>query len=57
MTMDLDRVGAQSPPARRTWRPRDCALYALAVGAGFDAPEFVREGAAQLVYPSSCSRA
>jgi hypothetical protein len=52
MTMHLSRVGAQSEPARRTWRPRDCALYAVAVGAGFEAPEFVREGAGQRVYPT-----
>ena len=52
MTMYLHRVGAQSEPARRTWRPRDCALYAIAVGAGFEAPEFVRESAAQRVYPA-----
>jgi acyl dehydratase len=52
MTMYLHRVGAQSEPARRTWRPRDCALYAIAVGAGFEAPEFVREGPAQRVYPA-----
>ena len=50
--MHLDRIGAASEPVRRTWRPRDCALYALAVGAGFDALEFVREGPGQLVYPS-----
>lgn len=50
--MYLHRVGAQSEPARRTWRPRDCALYAVAVGAGFEAPEFVRESAAQRVYPA-----
>jgi acyl dehydratase len=52
MTMYLQRVGAQSTPAHRSWRPRDCALYAIAVGAGFEAPEFVREGASQRVYPS-----
>jgi len=52
MAMYLHRVGAQSEPARRTWQPRECALYALAVGAGFEAPEFVREGAAQRVYPA-----
>ncbi len=52
MAMYLHRVGAASEPARRTWRPRDCALYALAVGAGFEAPEFVREGVAQRVYPA-----
>ncbi|HKA14399.1 MAG TPA: MaoC/PaaZ C-terminal domain-containing protein [Myxococcota bacterium] len=52
MAMYLHRVGAQSEPARRTWQPRDCALYALAVGAGFEAPEFVRESPAQRVYPA-----
>jgi acyl dehydratase len=52
MAMYLHRVGAQSPPARRGWRPRDCALYALAVGAGFAEREFVREGPAQRVYPA-----
>lgn len=52
MTMDLDRIGAESPPARRGWQPRDCALYALAVGAGWDELAFLREGPAQLVYPS-----
>src|SRR5258705_7249366 len=52
MAMYLQRVGARSEPARRTWRPRDCALYALALGAGFEAPEFVRETAAQRVYPA-----
>jgi acyl dehydratase len=52
MAMYLHRVGAQSRPARRSWRPRDCALYALAVGAGFAEREFVREGPAQRVYPA-----
>ena len=52
MAMYLHRVGAESQPARRAWRPRECALYALAVGAGFEAPEFVREGEAQRVYPT-----
>jgi len=52
MTMYLHRVGAESAPAPRTWRPRDCALYALAVGAGFDEPAFVREGEGQRVYPT-----
>jgi acyl dehydratase len=52
MVMHLERIGARSEPVRRTWRPRDCALYALAVGAGFAQREFVREDAAQRVYPS-----
>ena len=50
--MYLDRIGAESPPARRSWRPRDCALYALALGAGWDELEFATEGPAQLVYPT-----
>jgi len=52
MAMHLHRVGAKSEPARRTWGPRDCSLYAIAVGAGFEAPGFVREGGGQRVYPS-----
>jgi|SRR5688572_2817611 len=52
MAMYLHRVGAQSQPARRRWRERDCALYALAVGAGFAERDFVREGPAQRVYPA-----
>jgi acyl dehydratase len=52
MAMYLHRVGAQTDPARRTWGPRDCALYAIAVGAGFEALEFVREGEGQRVYPA-----
>src|SRR5262245_417666 len=52
MAMYLERIGAQSPPAVRSWRPRDCALYALAVGAGIDDQPFVREGPAQRVYPT-----
>jgi acyl dehydratase len=50
--MYLQRIGAESPPARRTWRPRDCALYALGLGCGWDELAFVTEGAAQLVYPT-----
>ena len=52
MAMYLDRIGAESEPAPRRWRPRDCALYALGVGAGWDELDFVREGPGQLVYPS-----
>src|SRR3990172_1494709 len=52
MTMYLHRIGAESPPARRTWRPRECALYALALGAGFDELAFAAEGPEQLVYPT-----
>ncbi len=52
MTMYLHRVGAESAPARRQWQPRDCALYALALGAGWDELAFVREGAGQRVIPS-----
>src|SRR5262245_61615979 len=52
MAMHLDRIGAESAPARRSWRPRDCALYALGVGAGWDELAFVREGPTQRVYPT-----
>ena len=52
MTMYLHRVGAESEPALRAWEPRDCALYALALGAGWDQLGFVREDGAQRVYPS-----
>src|SRR5262245_2821147 len=52
MAMYLDRVGAESAPARRSWRPRECALYALALGAGFGELEYAAEGPAQLVYPT-----
>jgi acyl dehydratase len=53
--MYLERVGAESAPVRRAWRPRDCSLYALALGAGWDELAFVTEGAAglpQKVFPS-----
>jgi acyl dehydratase len=55
MAMYLHRVGAESKPARRTWQPRDCALYGLGVGSGFDELAFCTEGAegqAQKVFPS-----
>jgi len=52
MGMYLHRIGAESEPARRGWGPRECSLYALALGAGFDELAFVREGAAQRVYPT-----
>jgi acyl dehydratase len=52
MAMYRDRIGAESPPVRRRWCPRECALYALALGAGFAEHEFVAEGPAQLVYPT-----
>src|SRR5262245_31083102 len=52
MTMHLHRIGAESAAARRGWGPRECSLYALALGAGFDELDFVREGAAQRVYPT-----
>lgn len=63
MTMDLGRVGFETAPRRIGWTPEECALYALSLGAGFEAPEFVRvpqresvgEGASvrpQRVYPT-----
>ena len=53
--MYLHRVGAESAPACFTWEPRDCSLYALAVGVGLDDVAFTTEGnigVAQAVYPS-----
>ena len=53
--MHLDRIGATSQPARHTWGPAECALYALAVGAGTDDTEFTvdtYDGRDQLVYPT-----
>ena len=47
--MYLHRIGAESAPAPRRWRPRDCALYALGLGAGWDELAFVSEGPDQLV--------
>ncbi|WP_420639219.1 MaoC/PaaZ C-terminal domain-containing protein [Candidatus Poriferisocius sp.] len=55
MTMNLDLVGHRSEPSERGWIARDCSLYALSVGAGFDQLAFVGERAAghpQRVYPS-----
>ena len=55
MAMNLEMVGHRSEPAERGWLPRDCTLYALSVGAGFDDLAFVGERAAghpQQVYPS-----
>jgi acyl dehydratase len=55
MTMFPERLGAESDPIRYRWRPRDCSLYALAVGAGLDDTAYVTEGidgAPQPVYPT-----
>ena len=55
MAMNLDLVGERAEPHQRGWLPRDCTLYALSVGAGFDDLAFVGEKAAghpQQVYPS-----
>jgi acyl dehydratase len=56
MVLHLDRIGAESSPTVRTWRSRDCSLYALALGAGFAEPAFTldsQEGPdGQKVYPT-----
>jgi acyl dehydratase len=55
VTVFLDRVGAESDAIGHRWRPRDCSLYALAVGAGIDDVAFTTEGNAgveQRVYPT-----
>jgi acyl dehydratase len=49
MTVYLDRVGAESGETVRGWEPRDCALYALAVGAGFGERAFT---VGESVYPT-----
>lgn len=53
--MDLARVGFETEPRRMSWTPADCALYAIALGAGFDELPFVSEiaiGHPQKVYPT-----
>ncbi len=53
--MHLDRVGFESEPKRIRWRPNDCSLYALSVGAGCDELAFVAEAAIdhpQQVFPT-----
>jgi acyl dehydratase len=53
--MYLDRVGAESRPERHTWEPDECALYAIAVGAGMADEAFTLDtfhGKDQLVYPT-----
>ena len=55
MGVYLDRVGAESERRRRAWGPRDCSLYALGVGAGFDELAYVGDAVAgvdQRVYPT-----
>jgi acyl dehydratase len=55
MPLFLDRVGIASKPAVWSWRPRDCSLYALAVGAGFEDRAFVLDDepdVEQRVYPT-----
>lgn len=53
MAMYLHRVGATTAPSRRTWKPEDCALYALALGAGVDEAAFTVDGSPdQQVYPT-----
>jgi acyl dehydratase len=53
--MHLDRVGFESEPKRIRWEPKDCSLYALSLGAGFDELAFVAEDAIdhpQQVFPT-----
>ncbi len=40
MRLFPERVGVWAEPATQAWRPTDCSMYALAVGAGFSEPEF-----------------
>jgi len=41
--LDPSGVGATSPPRNVAWSPRDCALYALGVGAGTDELAFTTD--------------
>ena len=54
--MRLERVGAVSPPSRRRWQPRDCALYAARarrrVGASSRSCPTAWAIDEQLVYPT-----
>jgi acyl dehydratase len=53
VVLHLDRIGVASEPSLWSWRPRDCSLYALAVGAGFDDRAFVLDSEpGPRVYPS-----
>lgn len=40
MPLNLDAVGTRSQPVDISWTARDCAIYALGVGAGTDELEF-----------------
>lgn len=55
MPLDPTAVGAETGPRRTAWRPDDCMLYALAVGAGTDELAFTTEntaGVPQQVLPT-----
>lgn len=43
MTLDPSAVGAQGTPRTVTWSAKDCALYALGVGAGTDELAFTTD--------------
>jgi len=53
--MHLHRIGATTGPTRVRWSAEECALYALALGAGVDQPTFTvapPSGQGQDVYPT-----
>jgi len=54
MAVYLDRVGRESPASLRAWEPRDCSLYALALGAGFGERSYTLDtlGDQLQVYPT-----
>jgi len=55
MAVDADLLHQPTAPTRLTWSGRDCAMYALALGADFDDRAFLLSqtaGATQLVYPT-----
>ncbi|WP_319449799.1 MULTISPECIES: MaoC/PaaZ C-terminal domain-containing protein [unclassified Mycobacterium] len=59
MKLDPNLVGLELSPQASTWTKRDCALYALGIGAGHDDPagelDFTTDGSggrSQRVYPT-----
>ena len=41
MTVKLEAIGTSAPPTTAAWDERDCALFALACGAGFETPSLL----------------
>lgn len=55
MSLNLENIGTETAPSLWTWLPRDCSLYALALGADFNDRALVLDDAPDvdlLVYPT-----